>query len=179
MIIDLRTIPDGPRRFEFLLEKDWWPSEGRKDQVLGIDIPIQIKIKIYKAGDKYVLEGDMVGGLQVQCDRCLEPYHRELKSAFRVFLALPLPETDQTEVELVEGDLEVDFIKGEEVDLDEIIREQIYLSLSMKSLCSESCLGLCPICGSNLNTGDCQCHRKPGHPGFSKLKNLKVQGEKA
>ena len=178
MIIDLRTVPDGTRSYEFVLEKDWWRSDEGKDQVLSIDTPIQVKIKIYKAGDKYVLDGDMVGGLQVRCDRCLEPYHQDLESVFRVFLALPLPATDMTEVELVEEDLEVDFVRGEEIDVDEIIREQTYLSLPMKSLCRKKCLGLCPVCGSNLNAEDCQCYREQGHPGFSKLKNLKIQGEK-
>ena len=177
MIIDLRTIPTGFRSLEFVLEKDWWRSDGQRDQVLGIDTPVQVKMKIYRAGDKYVLDGELSGGFQVVCDRCLEAYHRELKTVFRVFLALPLPETDQTEIELAEEDLEVDFIRGEEIDLDEIIREQIYLSLPMKSLCSGNCLGLCPICGSNLNAGNCQCHRKQGHPAFLKLKNLKTQGE--
>jgi uncharacterized protein len=92
-------------------------------------------------------------------------------TTFRVYLALPLPEDDDpeeddTEIELAEKDLEVDFIRGEEIDLDEIIREQIYLSLPMKSLCSEDCLGLCPTCGSDLNAGSCQCHREQGHPGI-------------
>jgi uncharacterized protein len=177
MIIDLRTIAREQRSFRFLLEQAWWrPDEGR-DQLLGIDTPIEVKIKIYRAGDKYVLDGDLSGGLQVLCDRCLEPYHWELRSAFRVFLALPIGETDRAEVELAEEDLEVNFIRGEEIDLDEIIREQIYLSLPMKSLCRENCTGLCPTCGNDLNAGNCQCHREQGHPAFLKLKNLKIEGE--
>lgn len=177
MIIDLRTVPAGAKDFEFLLEKDWWRSDDEKDQVLAIDAPIEVKIRIYRSGDKYVLDGQLSGGLQVLCDRCLESYHRELRTVFRVFLALPIGETDKTEIELAEEDLEVDFIMGEEIDLDEIIREQIYLSLPMKSLCSKNCLGLCPVCGSNLNDGDCQCKRGQGHPAFLKLKRLKVEGE--
>ena len=177
MIIDLRTIPTGSRSLEFDLEKDWWRSGGQRDQILGIDTSVQVKMKIYGAGDKYVLDGELSGGLQVICDRCLEGYDRELRTVFRVFLALPVPETDQTEIELAEEDLEVDFIRGEEIDLDEIIREQIYLSLPMKSLCSENCLGLCPVCGSNLNAGNCQCDREQRHPGFLELENLKTEGE--
>lgn len=177
MIVDLRTIPEGTRSFHFVLEEDWWGSDGQRDQIQGIDTPVQVKIELYKAGDKYVLDGALSGGLQVVCDRCLEAYHRELRTAFRVFLALPLPETDQTEIELAEKDLEIDFIRGEEIDLDEIIREQIYLSLPMKSLCSQNCQGLCPVCGSNLNAGNCKCHREQGHPAFLKLKNVKIEGE--
>ena len=176
MIVDLRTIPEGSRRFQFVLEQDWWPSDAQRDQVLGIDSPVQVNLEIYKAGDKYVLDGELRGGLQVVCDRCLEPYCWDMGTTFRVYLALPLPEEDDTEIELAEKDLEVDFIRGEEIDLDEIIREQIYLSLPMKSLCREDCLGLCPTCGSDLNAGGCQCHREQGHPAFLKLRNLKTEG---
>ncbi len=177
MIVDLRTIPEGSRRFQFVLEQDWWPSDAQRDQSLGIGSPVQVNLEIYKAGDKYVLDGELRGGLQVVCDRCLEDFHRELRTAFRVYLALPLPEEDDTEIELAEKDLEVDFIRGEEIELDEIIREQIYLSLPMKSLCSGNCLGLCPTCGSNLNREGCQCHREQGHPAFLKLKNLNIEGD--
>ena len=177
MIVDLRTILEGSRRFQFVLERNWWPSDAQKDQNVGIGSPVQVNMEIYKAGDKYVLDGELRGGLQVVCDRCLEDFHRELRTAFRVFLALPLPEEDGTEIELAEKDLEVDFIRGEEIELDEIIREQIYLSLPMKSLCSGNCLGLCPTCGANLNKGSCQCHRDQGHPAFSKLKKLYIEGD--
>ena len=177
MIVDLRTIPEGSRRFQFVLERNWWRSEAQRDQILGIGSPVQVKLRITKAGDKYVLDGELRGGLQVVCDRCLEAFHRELRTAFRVYLALPLPEEDDTEIELAEKDLEVDFIRGEEIELDEIIREQIYLSLPMKSLCSGNCLGLCPNCGSNLNKGNCHCHLEQGHPAFLKLKNLNIEGD--
>ena len=177
MIIDLRTILQEPRTFEFVLEKDWWRPDGRRDQVLAFDEPLKVKMTIYQAGNKYVLDGALSGGLLVSCDRCLEPYHQDLSSVFRVFLALPPTETDQSEWELLEEDLEVDFVTGEEIDLDGIIREQIYLSLPMKSICSETCRGLCARCGGSLNNGNCQCERERGHPGFLKLKNLKIEGE--
>ena len=177
MIIDLRTIPHGSRSFEFCFEKDWWRSDDQDDQILALDTLLQVKIKIERVADEFVFDGELAGGVQVRCDRCLEPYHQDLKFEFRVFLALPPPVTNQTEVELLDDDMEVDFIKGEEIEIDEIIREQIYLSLSMKSLCSKDCLGLCSVCGINLNRKKCECRSEQGHPGFSKLRNLKTKGE--
>ncbi len=175
MIIDLRTIIQGPRNFELSLQRDWWHSDKKKDQILALDAPLEVKISIYRAGDKYVLEGNLSGGLQVRCDRCLESYHQDLRAPFRVFLALPLREVDKAEVELMEEDLEFDFIRGEKIDLNEVLREQIYLSHPMKSLCRENCMGLCPICGANLNGRKCQCNREQVHPGLLKLKNLKIR----
>lgn len=176
MIIDLTTIsPDG-RYLDFTLDKDWWHSNEENDQILGFNTPLKVKIKIYKAGEKYILEGDLSGGLQVVCDRCIDTYHRDLRHDFKVYLGSPPPaDTNWTEVELLDEDLEVGFIKDNEIDLDEIIREQIYLSLPMKFLCSDQCRGLCPTCGSNLNVRDCHCPKDQGHPGFLKLKDLKVE----
>lgn len=173
MIIDLRTIPQGLREFRYNLEKDWWSSKDPRGQVLALDAPLEVSIRINTAGDKFILQGSVKGGLQVRCDRCLEAYHLDIEKKFHVFLALPPPEDEGSEVELLEDDMDVEFIRGEEIDPDEIIREQIYLSLPMKLLCREDCKGLCPQCGSDLNKGSCRCRREGGHPGFSKLKELK------
>lgn len=175
MIIDLRTIPHGSRRFEFSLEQGWWHSDERDDLVIAVDTPLEVRIEISRLNDKYVLNGNLSCGLQVRCDRCLEPYHRDIKTDFQLYLTLPPPESENTEMELVDEDMAVDFIVGEEIELDDVIREQIYLSLPMKSICSEGCLGLCPRCGANLNQGKCRCSREVGHPGFSKLKDLKIK----
>jgi uncharacterized protein len=177
MIIDLKSLSTESKSLQFVLETDWWTSVGEQDLILGIDTPMQVQIEIYPAGDKYVLDGALSGGIQVLCDRCLEAYHRELKTSFRVFLALPLPKNEDDDIELAEEDLDVDFVRADEIDLDEIIHEQIYLTLPMKSLCREDCLGLCPRCGANLNVIDCSCDRDQGHPAFLKLKNLRIKGD--
>ncbi|MGD2124970.1 MAG: DUF177 domain-containing protein [Desulfobacteraceae bacterium] len=176
MIIDLRTIPEETRISE-VLKEEWWCPDGHEDQVLGFETPLQVDLKVSRVGDKYVLNGKISGGVQIRCDRCLEPFHWDLESTFNVYLALPPPGTGQTDVELLEEDMEVDFIRGEMIELDEILREQIYLSLPIKCICVESCLGLCSVCGANLNEGYCRCERESGHPAFSKLKNLKIKGE--
>lgn len=177
MIIDLRTITQDTRRFEFSLDRNWWNSAEHSDPIQVLDTPLQVAVEIYKVGERYALNGEINGGLRLICDRCLEPYHRDIRSVFKVILALPLADSAKTDVELAEKDMEVGFISDDEIDLREIIREQVYLAIPMKSLCREDCLGLCPGCGTNLNMDDCQCHRTPGHPGFLKLKRLTKKGE--
>ncbi len=56
------------------------------------------------------------------------------------------------------------------VDLGDVVREQIYLSLPMQSICKESCRGLCPVCGANLNETSCLCRKTESPPAFSKLR---------
>jgi len=173
VIIDLRTILTAPRYFDFTLEPDWWQADEENDQILGLNGPLRVHISISRAGSKYVLDGRLSGRLRLRCDRCLEPFYNDLESDFRLFLTLPPSDTEKSEFELLEEDMSVDFIMGDEIDLDEVVREQIYFSLPIKSLCREDCFGLCLVCGANLNKEECKCRREMGHPGFSALKNLK------
>lgn len=177
MIINLRTIDHRSRHYELALEPTWWVADEDNDQIIGLDAPLETHITIYKAGDKYVLEGRVSGGLQVICDRCLDTYHLDLESVFRLFLALPLVDTEPTEIELAAEDMALDFITGDEIDVEEIIREQIYLSLPMKFLCDENCMGICPGCGVNLNKETCQCRQEAVNPAFRRLADLKDKGE--
>ncbi len=62
--------------------------------------------------------------------------------------------------------------QGEEVDLEPLLREQILLAVPFAPLCSESCRGLCPVCGIDRNTGTCTCEAVPPDPRWSALKNL-------
>ncbi|MFB0520802.1 MAG: DUF177 domain-containing protein, partial [Desulfatiglandales bacterium] len=92
-------------------------------------------------------------------DRCLELYGWDLSTDFMVYLLMS-PFRGELEVELSEDDLNLDFIDGKFLDSDQIIKEQIILSVPMKTLCTPKCKGLCPICGCNLNMTRCSCSSK-------------------
>ncbi len=160
MIIDLKTIPqDSPKHFELCLEKGWWKCEDPDEQISGISATIKARVDIYKTGDKYVLEGDMDGAVRVRCDRCLNPFDHKINTDFRLFFAQLSRYVNKAEIELLEEDMETGFINGEEIELDDIFREQLYLSLPIKLLCREDCRGLCPVCGADLNIQRCQCRK--------------------
>ena len=106
------------------------------------------------------------------CGRCLEQYVFELGKDFSVMLVpkQPLPE----DAELGDDDLDLSFYEGDQVDLSPLIREQIILALPTRPLCRESCRGLCPQCGVNLNFQPCACRAASGDPRLAVLRNLKV-----
>lgn len=66
-------------------------------------------------------------------------------------------EQNEDELELLERDLDFSTYSGNEVDVDELVLEQLELSIPGRILCSESCKGLCPECGINLNHESCSC----------------------
>ncbi|MBN1278027.1 MAG: DUF177 domain-containing protein [Deltaproteobacteria bacterium] len=175
MIIDLRTILHSPQDFKFTFESDWWENEEADDQIQGLDGPLKVQLRISRSGRKYILEGHLFGWFRLRCARCLEICNYKLDTEFALYL-LHQPSEAVSEIELIEEDMSVDFITDDEINLYDIVREQVYLSFPIKFLCREDCCGLCPVCGENLNKVACECQQKSGHPGFSKLKNLRTKG---
>ncbi len=62
----------------------------------------------------------------------------------------------------------------EEVDITGDIREALILNLPHFPLCDESCKGLCPQCGKDLNGGPCGCRKTEEGGSWGALNNLKL-----
>jgi len=175
MIVDLQSISRSPRYFNFTYQSDWWRKNEDDVQVQGLAGPLVAKISVFREGKNYGVDGRLVGKLRLVCGRCLETYVFAVSRDFHLSLWLPVPlELVPDETELKKDDLVVRFIEDGNINLDDIIREQIYLSLPMKLLCKNGCEGLCPRCGVNLNNDTCRCSDGDGHPAFLKLKDLKI-----
>jgi uncharacterized protein len=57
--------------------------------------------------------------------------------------------------------------------LDDLVKEEILLALPGHVLCSESCKGICPLCGADRNLADCGCESKQVDDRWEKLKDLR------
>jgi uncharacterized protein len=44
-----------------------------------------------------------------------------------------------------------------DLDISDVLRDLLVLSVPPRVLCKEDCLGLCIHCGANLNTESCFC----------------------
>ncbi|TET92280.1 MAG: DUF177 domain-containing protein [Desulfobacteraceae bacterium] len=159
MKIDLTNIPSGSKEISFSLKPDWWKTDFNEDRIVGFESPLSTWFKIYPAGEKIVVDGFLSVRLFLRCDRCLETYTQDLSADFRIYLSM-FPFKGEADVELLEDDLSLDFIDGNFLDSDQIIKEQLILNLPMKTLCTKDCKGLCPICGCNLNTAMCSCQSR-------------------
>src|SRR5438270_6897008 len=113
-------------------------------------------------GGKQVVKDIRVVGhfatqVELPCARCVEPVPRELSGDFDL-LYRPLATVErEEEVSINEAESEIGYYKGEGVELEDVLKEQIFLAIPMQTLCREDCKGLCPQCGQNRNTGDCGC----------------------
>ena len=77
------------------------------------------------------------------------------------------------EQEIQEDDLSTAFYEDDKIDLGQLMREQFLLSLPMKPLCSDACRGLCPVCGTNLNRGSCDCKSTWDDPRLAALREIR------
>jgi uncharacterized protein len=134
------------------------PGEVASDaDAYQIAAPVELEFDIHKDKDKFRLEGHLRTELELPCSRCLEPYRLAVDADFdQRYLPASAASADPDR-EVQEDDLETSYYSDDQIDLAELMREQFYLALPMKPLCRDDCAGLCPQCGTNLNTGTCDC----------------------
>ncbi|AAK79710.1 Predicted Zn-finger-like protein, possible nucleic acid binding [Clostridium acetobutylicum ATCC 824] len=124
--------------------------------------PLTLKGKLLMDNSIIPLYAEVKGIVELTCSRCLQ------KFPYDIDLEIDEKFTDNPE----NKDDEVIFINNYEVDINEIVENNIILSLPIKKLCREDCKGLCPMCGTNLNISTCNCHEDNIDPRFAKLKDL-------
>ena len=64
--------------------------------------------------------------------------------------------------------------KTEYVDLTDEARQSIILALPTYPVCRPDCLGVCTLCGKNLNEGPCKCKREETDDRWGALEGLKI-----
>ncbi len=135
----------------------------------NIKNPVFVNIEIKKSKLGYTLSIDMEGEIELLCSRCLTPYNKDISQKKDVRLERF---TGNFHGELTSEDLDVSFIEDEEnFILDEIIREQIILSVPIKPLCRHDCIGIAEFIFQEEKS-------KKINPKFAILKNLLEDGGK-
>jgi uncharacterized protein len=76
------------------------------------------------------------------------------------------------EKEIDAGEAEMGFYDGQGLELNEVLREFVLLSLPMQRVCSEDCKGICPECGQNRNQIECHCQAESVDDRWAVLKQL-------
>ena len=77
-------------------------------------------------------------------------------------------------MEIDEGEAEIGFYDGGGLELEDILREQVLLALPMQRVCSETCKGICPVCGKNRNETTCDCKTVGTDDRWGALRNLEI-----
>jgi uncharacterized protein len=122
------------------------------------------------------VKGHLAVRMEADCDRCLEPAGVSIDSDFELFYR-PVVEGFGEETAIDGDEAEMGFYQGDGLELDDVLREYVLLSLPMQRLCSEDCKGICPVCGQNRNMEkSCHCQTETADDRWAALK--KVSGLK-
>lgn len=173
MLLDLTRYRQPAANFARMFQ----PSEvGTEGELYVVTAPVDLAFEILKDKDRFRLVGRVQTTLELSCSRCVDAFPLDVASPFDLRYS-PAAEaaSEATESEIGEDDLDTSYYTDEQIDLNELLREQFYLALPMKPLCREDCRGLCPQCGTNLNTGACSCTPAWEDPRLAALKALQTR----
>ncbi len=143
------------------------------DERVSLTAPAAVNGKVRLSGNQVFVNGHVEARAQVECDRCLKPVELPVNADFTLEYISDLDYQTARAVELTEDEMSVSVFDGEAIDVDEIVKEQILLAVPTRMLCREDCKGICPECGTDRNTGECNCVTKEIDPRWAVLKNLK------
>ena len=152
------TFPPG--RIDF--GEDLWQVEGLEAKGTAELLASEIR-----------LTGSLRTAVEVPCARCLERTRRPVEVQFDLFYRPIQTISREEEVEIRGEELDIGFYHGDGLWLEDTLREQVLLSLPMKSICRADCAGLCPRCGQNRNLAECGCRLVSGEDRWSPLARFK------
>ncbi len=135
--VDGQLAPDDPV---------WEPGEALPSK------PIRVTGRLSAAGpSRFYFSGSMRGESRVPCRRCLNEVDVKVEQdAHFIFSSEGEDSSDDPDVYPFD-------VNAMSIDLRPAVREFWLLSVPGFVLCREDCRGLCANCGTDLNTGTCDC----------------------
>jgi uncharacterized protein len=94
---------------------------------------------------------------EVLCARCVEAVPTPVTGNFDLIFRPQEADAEAGERAITLDETEIGYYEESGLSLEDVVREQVLLSLPPRTLCKEDCKGLCPRCGQNLNLETCKC----------------------
>lgn len=170
MFIDVGEIrKSSERSFHFDLSEVVQPISIASEDI-SFAGPVRMSLDVKNSGRVLVFNGHITGDADLTCSRCLEKYKFHLDTYFEEKFCHANDVSDVSGDGENAGDLHA--FENNRIELDDILLENIVLAVPMKTVCSESCRGLCGVCGANLNKNECGCQTNDIDPRLSALKKF-------
>ena len=167
--VDLDRLRGGPLEWSGNLpaEPGAWDLEE-----LNVVEPPQLTYRAEPGGHGGVrVVGRLSTTLHVQCRRCLG----ETRWPMEIDFDFRFDPTVQVWEE--EGGVFALDPQAASLDLVRPLREELVLALPEYPVCRDGCLGLCPICGADLNESSCGCRLERVDPRWDVLRDLVSDGQ--
>ena len=113
--------------------------------------PLSCRVGFFRqGGDNIYVTADIDTTILVECRRCINPFEMDITTTLDLLFSMG---NESSEPDADGGR----YYDGETLDISEDVRRALVLEMPTWSLCSETCKGLCPECGTDLNTTECSC----------------------
>ncbi len=147
---------------------------GENDAIwAGADLhlsgPVQVALTVSATPTGQVVARGVVSApMARECRRCLEAVEHLLREPLSLVWEVKdqLAEEDDGEIRPLDP-------TGNELNMGDAIREELILVAPTFVLCKEDCLGLCPQCGIDRNTSECECTHDEPDPRWEALRELR------
>lgn len=126
--------------------------------------PLKVEGRVYNNGQSLTLEANVSGRMVTECARCLDEVEADVEFSVHELLSQREEGADEDE--------DIILFDGYEIELDDIIADHFLMNISGRYLCSDNCKGLCPVCGQNLNHGECDCDNEYIDPRWQALADI-------
>ena len=114
--------------------------------------PVEVTGKVANRAGVVTLTMQIAFSLLVTCDRCLKQTVQAFSYDEEHLVVRFLHDEEDEENYVI--------AKADSIDIAEVALSDLILELPTKLLCSEDCKGLCPMCGCDKNTTECNCMNK-------------------
>jgi uncharacterized protein len=118
------------------------------------------------------LRASYKGQFEVLCARCVDPVPVPLTGSFDLIFRPADADAESGERAITVDETEIGYYEESGLLLEDVVREQVLLSLPNRTLCTPDCKGLCPSCGQNLNSASCNCDKAAADPRWNALAGL-------
>lgn len=118
------------------------------------------------------LRASYQGEFEILCARCVEPVPQSLSGNFDLIFRPAGADLESGEHSITPDETEIGYYEESGLLLEDVVREQVLLSLPTRTLCKPDCKGLCPRCGQNQNIATCSCEKASADPRWNALAGL-------
>lgn len=158
-VIDLNRKKVSRKKVHLVYKEESFYEGGEKIEFIK---PITLEGELFLTGDIINLEGNICSELSLPCSRCFVNFSHTINVPIHEKFSAN-PENKDDDIILIDGDT---------IDITNVIKNNIIMSLPIKKLCKDDCKGLCQHCGTNLNISSCNCSNDDIDSRLTKLKDL-------
>jgi len=133
-------------QFPFEVSEEFAP-QTYAERTVSFSEPVKVSGTYVYDSKAFTVSGRVETSVNSICALCTKEFVEPVEFTFTERFTRDESETDD----------ETYPYSGDELVLDKAVLDNLFLQLSIASVCSENCKGLCPVCGVDRNVTECNC----------------------